>query len=62
MIKKRGRPKTKEGKNVTFYLGNQIIAKLRLMTTISRNASKFIEELIEERYDATKKREGLDQG
>ena len=62
MVKKRGRPKTKEGKNVTFYLSNHIIAKLRLMTTLNRNASKFIEGLIEERYDGTKKREGLDQG
>lgn len=62
MNKKRGRPKTKEGKNVTFYLSHHVIAKLRLMTTLNRNASQFIERLIEERYDATKKREGLDQG
>ena len=59
--KKRGRPKTKEGKAVTFYLSHHIIAKLRIMTTMTKNASKFIEDLIEEKHDATKEREGLDQ-
>ncbi len=60
--KKRGRPKTKEGRKVTFYLSNHIIAKLRLMTTLNSNASKFVEDLIEEKYNATKQREELDKG
>ena len=60
--KKRGRPKTKEGKKVTFYLSNHTIAKLRLMTAINGNASRLIEELIDERHDATNQREGLDKG
>ena len=60
--KKRGRPKIKEAKRITFYLSNHIIAKLRLMTSLSQNKTKFIEDLIEEKYNATKEREGLDKG
>ncbi len=61
ITKKRGRPKIKEAKRMTFYLSNHIIAKLRIMTTLNRNASKFIEDLIEEKYNGKKEREGLDQ-
>lgn len=48
--KKRGRPKTKDGKKVTFYLSLDCIKKLKIMTSINRNASKLVENLIIEKY------------
>jgi hypothetical protein len=59
--KKLGRPKTKEGRKITFYLANHIIAKLRMMTSQSQNMSKFIEDLIEEKYNATQERKRLEK-
>ncbi len=50
MVKKRGRPKTKNGKKVTFYLSLNCIEKLGIMTRINRNASKLVEDLIMEKY------------
>ncbi len=44
--RKRGRPKTKDGKKVTFYLSFESIKKLGQLTEIGRNASAFIEALI----------------
>ncbi len=49
--KRRGRPKTKDGKKVTFYLSFNSIKKLKTMTIIGRNASKLIEELINKRFE-----------
>ena len=49
--RKRGRPKTKEGKRVSFNLSFKAIKKLKQMTAISRNASKFMEDLINEKYE-----------
>ena len=48
--KKRGRPKIKDGKKVTFYLSMDCIKKLKVMTNINRNASKLVEDLIIEKY------------
>ncbi len=48
--KKRGRPKTKDGKKVTFYLSLESIKKLAQMTIIGRNASALIEALINKEY------------
>ena len=48
--KKRGRPKTKNGKRVTFYLSFECIKKLKEMTVIGRNASLLIENLINKEY------------
>ena len=50
--KKRGRPKTKHGKRVTFYLSFECIKKLEKMTTIGRNASALIESLINKSYNS----------
>ena len=52
--KKRGRPKTKEGKKVTFYLSLDSIKKLKEMTIIGRNASALIEALINQAYYSKK--------
>ena len=49
--KRRGRPKEKKGKRVTFFLSFDCIKKLNDMTTISRNKSKFIETLINEKFE-----------
>ena len=49
-IKKRGRPRTKDGKRVTFYLSFECIKKLKDMTVMSRNASVLIENLINQHY------------
>ena len=48
--KKRGRPKVKQGKRVTFYLSYKCIKNLKQMTTLNRNASKLIEDLINKEY------------
>ncbi len=50
MQKKRGRKKTKFGKPVTIYLGEEAIRKLNIMTIQSRNKSAFIETLILEKF------------
>ncbi len=52
--KKRGRPKTKNGKRVTFYLSFECIKKLKDMTVIGRNASVLIENLINNSYSRYK--------
>lgn len=53
--KKMGRPKIKYGKKVTFNLSFETIKKLKIMTTLGQNASKFVEELINEEYDRKNK-------
>lgn len=45
-----GRPKTKHGKRVGFYLSYDTIKKLRQMTTLTRNNSEFVEDLIIKEY------------
>lgn len=49
--KRRGRPKVKKGKRVTFFLSINCIKKLNDMTAISRNKSKLVETLIDERFE-----------
>ncbi len=48
--KKGGRPKTKHGKKVTFYLSYDAIDKLNKMTTLTRNNSEFVQNLIIKQY------------
>lgn len=66
VLKKKGRPKRKEGKRVTIYLSENCIKKLNEMTIISRNKSALIEDLISEKFnkinDGAEKREGLEEG
>lgn len=57
--KKRGRPKTKNGKKVTFYLSFNSIKKLQQMTEIGRNASALIESLINAHYSKTTSQQTL---
>ena len=45
-----GRPKTKHGKRVAFYLSFDTIKKLNQMTTLTRNNSKFVQDLIIKEY------------
>ena len=52
--KKRGRPKTKQGKKVTFYLSFDSIKMLGEMTIIGRNASALVEALINQAYYSKK--------
>ena len=47
---KGGRPKTKHGKKVTFYLSFDSIKKLNQMTTLTRNNSQFVQDLIIKEY------------
>lgn len=49
--KRRGRPKTKQGKNITFYLSYPCIEKIKQMTMISRNASVLVENLVNKEYN-----------
>lgn len=52
--KKKGRPKTRpETKLITFNLSLESIKKLKIMTSISRNDSAFIERLINLEYNKT---------
>lgn len=48
--RKRGRPKTKHGKRINFYLSHDTIKKLNQMTTLTRNNSGFVEALIIKAY------------
>ncbi len=48
--KRRGRPKIKQGKRITFYLSYDSIEKLKQMTTLSRNNSGFVQDLIIKEY------------
>lgn len=58
-MKKQGRKKEKYGKRKTFYLSYECIAKLKEMTSVSRNESAFVETLINMHYIRTKKQETL---
>ena len=51
MQKKRGgRPKTKHGKRVGFYLSFDTLKMLDQMTTLTRNKSQFVQDLIIKEY------------
>ncbi|MFW9873017.1 MAG: hypothetical protein ACFFG0_07960 [Candidatus Thorarchaeota archaeon] len=56
MEKKKGRPKIKNGRNVTFYLSEEVIEKLSILTTIGRNASAYVEALINKAYSESRSR------
>lgn len=58
-FKKRGRPKTKDGKRVTFYLSKDSIKKLGKMTELGKNASALIEALINSHYLKTREQKTL---
>lgn len=53
--KKRGRPKKFFGKKVTFNLSFSVIKKLKEMTILGKNASLFIEDLINQKWDEKRK-------
>lgn len=48
--RKGGRPKKKHGKSINFYLSFDTIKKLNQMTTLTRNNSEFVENLIIKEY------------
>jgi len=55
--RKRGRPRTKNGKAVSLFLSLDCISKLNELTTISRNKSRLVEVLINERFEKVKRGE-----
>ncbi len=48
--KKGGRPKIKHGKRVGFYLSFDTLKMLEQMTTLTRNKSEFLQNLIIKEY------------
>jgi len=62
VIKKRGRPKIKYGKNTTFFLSNEAKKKLKVLTEPGRNASAFVEALINSAYNKLNLKVRVDDG